>query len=58
MAFDGVVISNIVHELRRILLDGRINKISQPENDELILTIKAQGRGQYKLFLSASAGLP
>ena len=36
---------------------GKINKIAQPENDELIITIKNQ-RKQYRLFLSASASLP
>lgn len=58
MAFDGVVIANIIKELRDTLLEGRINKIAQPEKDELILTIKGQAREQYKLFLSAGAGLP
>ncbi len=58
MAFDGVVIANVVHELRKTLLGGRINKIAQPEKDELILTIKGQAREQHKLLLSAGAGLP
>jgi predicted ribosome quality control (RQC) complex YloA/Tae2 family protein len=58
MAFDGIVIANIIHELRSILINGRINKIAQPEKDELILTIKAQEKEQYKLLLSAGAGLP
>lgn len=58
MAFDGFVIANIVKELQDTLTDGRINKIAQPEKDELILTIKAQARDPYKLLLSAGAGLP
>lgn len=58
MAFDGIVIANIIHELRAVLIGGRINKIAQPEKDELILTIKAQEKEQYKLLLSAGAGLP
>lgn len=58
MAFDGVVISNIQKELHLALLGGRINKIAQPEKDELILTIKGQARESYKLLLSAGAGLP
>jgi len=58
MAFDGVVVANVVKELRDTLLGGRINKIAQPEKDELILTIKGQAREQYKLLLSAGAGLP
>jgi predicted ribosome quality control (RQC) complex YloA/Tae2 family protein len=58
MAFDGVVIANVVQELRQALLGGRINKIAQPEKDELIITIKGQVREQYKLLLSAGAGMP
>ncbi len=58
MALDGIVIANIVDELRENLLDGRINKIAQPEKDELILTISGQSRNRYKLLLSSGAGLP
>ena len=57
MAFDGITIANIVHELRENLLDGRINKIAQPETDELLLTIKTP-KGQKRLSISASASLP
>lgn len=56
MALDGLVISNVVNELRTKLIGGRINKIAQPEKDELVITIKAYD--QYRLFISASAGLP
>lgn len=58
MALDGIVIANIVHELRNSLLGGRINKIAQPEKDELLITIKGQNRETYKLLLSAGAGMP
>lgn len=58
MAFDGVVVANVVKELSDTLMGGRISKIAQPEKDELILTIKGQEREQYKLLLSAGAGLP
>ncbi|QHQ62025.1 DUF814 domain-containing protein [Anaerocolumna sedimenticola] len=57
MALDGLVISNLVYELKTKLIDGRISKISQPEKDELVLTIK-NNRDNYKLFLSANASLP
>ena len=40
MAFDGIVISNIVSELKQKLTGGRISKIAQPEPEELVLTIK------------------
>ena len=30
MAFDGVTIANVVSELKKELLGGRLNKIAQP----------------------------
>ena len=57
MALDGFVISNLVYELNTTLLNAKISKIAQPENDELLFTIKGL-QGQYRLALSASASLP
>lgn len=57
MAFDGLVIAGLTDEFSRALTGGRIQKIYQPENDELIITIKNE-RTNYKLLLSASAALP
>ena len=47
MAFDGITISNIVHDLNNTILGGRLYKIAQPESDELLLTIKT-GSGRFK----------
>lgn len=57
MAFDGITVACLVHELKEQLLGGRIAKIAQPETDELLLTIKSPG-GQKRLSISASASLP
>ncbi len=57
MAFDGITVAALVQELRCTLLDGRINKIAQPEADELLLTVKTP-KGQKRLYISASASLP
>lgn len=57
MAFDGITVAALVQELRGTLLDGRINKIAQPEADELLLTVKTP-KGQKRLYISASASLP
>ena len=57
MAFDGITISSIVNELNDTINGGRLYKISQPEADEIMLTIKTQS-GQYRLVLSANASLP
>ncbi len=57
MAFDGITVANIAYELKHILSEGRIHKISQPEPDELLLTFKTPN-GQKRLCMSASASLP
>ena len=57
MAFDGIVISNLSYELHSNLVGGRISKISMPEDNELIFTIKNNAK-TYRLLVSASASLP
>ena len=57
MAFDGIVVADLVHEFNTVLSGGRISKIAQPESDELMLTIKTPD-GQKRLTLSADASLP
>ncbi|MGN1179650.1 MAG: NFACT family protein, partial [Suilimivivens sp.] len=58
MAFDGITVAAVVKELKDHLSGGRIYKIAQPENDELLLTIKTTDGGQKRLFISAGASLP
>lgn len=57
MAFDGITVAAIRTELEQTIVGGRINKIAQPEPDELILTVK-NNRTQYRLLISAGASLP
>lgn len=57
MAFDGITVAAIVAECKDKLIGGRINKIAQPEKDELILTVKSGGEN-LRLLLSADASLP
>lgn len=57
MAFDGITIACMAHELQEKIVGGRITKIAQPEADELLLTIKTR-EGNCRLLLSASASLP
>ncbi|CUM75877.1 Rqc2 family fibronectin-binding protein [Blautia hydrogenotrophica] len=57
MAFDGITIAAMVKELNDYLAGGRINKIAQPETDELLLTCRGP-KGNCRLLLSASASLP
>ena len=57
MALDGLVISSLVAELNETILNTKISKIAQPENDELLFTLKGS-KGQFRLAMSASASLP
>ena len=57
MAFDGITTACITNELQNALTGGRIYKISQPEDDELLITVRRE-KQQYRLLLSASASLP
>jgi predicted ribosome quality control (RQC) complex YloA/Tae2 family protein len=52
MSFDGIVTRAVVHELSRLLNGGRITKIYQPSELELILHIRSHGKN-HQLLLSA-----
>ena len=57
MALDGLVIHCIVNELNKKLLGGKIDKVYQPENDEVVLHIR-NNKENFKLVLSCSASNP
>lgn len=57
MSFDGFVTHCVTDELRSKLLNGKIDKVYQPEKDEIILSVRTRS-GNYKLLLSASASNP
>ncbi|MBJ8325966.1 Rqc2 family fibronectin-binding protein [Streptococcus pacificus] len=52
MSFDGFFLHHMIKELREELLFGRVQKINQPFENELILSIR-QHRQNYRLLLSA-----
>lgn len=54
MSYDGFVTHSVVHELSEKILGGKIDKIYQPESDEVVMTIRTFS-GNYRLLLSASA---
>ena len=41
MSFDGYFLHHMVEELRRELVNGRIQKINQPFEQELVLQIRS-----------------
>lgn len=57
MALDGIVISHLVKELREVLIQGKIDKINQPEKDELIFSIR-NNKQRYKLLMTTEAAHP
>ena len=52
MSFDGFFLHHMTEELRHELLGGRIQKINQPFDQELVLQIRSN-RQSHKLLLSA-----
>ncbi len=54
MALDGLCLSVIANEISSDFLDARVEKISQPSKDAIVLTLRFKG-GSKKLLLSAGA---
>ncbi len=44
MAFDGIVCSAVVAELNTLILEGKINKIFEPNKNEIIVGIYSKGK--------------
>ena len=56
MALDGIAVSNIIYELNKSLIGGRIDKIYQPQKDEIVMSVRNNGTS--KLLLSANPSHP
>ncbi len=54
MAFDGIITSAMTRELQDTILLGKIEKVYQPEADELVFHIHTRA-GNVKLYASASS---
>ncbi|KAB3535242.1 fibronectin/fibrinogen-binding protein [Alkaliphilus pronyensis] len=57
MALDGLVVASIVHEFNSALVGGKIEKVYQPEIDELTLLVRSNGNN-YRLLLSVNSNFP
>lgn len=53
MSYDGIVTRKITNELRKKLLGGKIQKISQPSKNDILLSIYSMGKS-HKLLISAN----
>ena len=57
MPLDGITLNSVVQEIAGVLTGGRIDKIQQPEADEIIMAVRSHGQN-YKLLLTANANSP
>ena len=57
MALDGIFLQSILQQLKMEFINGRVDKINQPEKDEIIISIK-KDRKSKKLLISASSNYP
>ncbi|MDD7793959.1 Rqc2 family fibronectin-binding protein [Clostridium sp. 'White wine YQ'] len=57
MALDGIFLHYFVDELKPSLIGAKIDKINQPEKDEIILTLRTSGENK-KFLISASSKHP
>ena len=57
MAYDGILMAALTHELKERLVGGRVDKIHQPEQDALIIHIKSY-KEKLMLYISANSNLP
>ncbi|MFO7887528.1 MAG: NFACT RNA binding domain-containing protein [Eubacteriales bacterium] len=57
MALDGFVLGSILYELKKKILNGKVNKIYQPETDELVFNIRNKGQN-YLLLVSVNNNYP
>lgn len=55
MALDGITLHFIKNELKKNLIDARVEKVNQPSRLEIVLNMRTRA-GVYKLFFSADAG--
>lgn len=54
MAFDGIITKQVVLELKNTLIGGKINKVFEPNKNEIILGIYCNGKN-YALNISISS---
>lgn len=58
MAFDAGMVSAIVNELENKILGARVERVNQPERDEIVLLLHSQSRENLRLALSSGTNNP
>ena len=57
MAFDAGVLHGVVWELNQILTEGKVEKITQPDGEEINILMRSRGEN-HRLVIRAGANLP
>ena len=57
MALDGIYLYSLVEDLKKSIINSKIDKINQPEKDEIILTLR-KDRQNIRLLISSSPKYP
>lgn len=57
MSYDGIVTHFVVEELKEKLIGGKINKINQPDRNEIHMIVY-NNRKNYRLLLGVSSNIP
>ena len=57
MAFDAGILRAVIREIESTCIDGRIDKIYQPERDEIVFVIRAAGK-ERRILINAGSSCP
>jgi len=57
MSLDGIFLNSIKYDLHKKLMDGRVDKIHQPDKNEIVIAIRSGGEN-HKLLMTAASSSP
>lgn len=57
MSLDGIFLNSITNDLYKKLIGGRVDKIHQPDKNEIVISIRSKGEN-YKLLITAISNSP
>ena len=57
MSLDGIFLNSIINDLYKKLIGGRVDKIYQPDKNEIVISIRSKGEN-YKLLITAISNSP
>ena len=57
MAYDGILMSALKVELENKIINSKIDKVHQPESNELVIQLRGRN-GKHKLYISVDSSMP